>query len=60
MAMPVAVSREIEPGPVLSPLSSPVMARAIPKSVTSDRPVSPSRRMLSGLMSRWTTPRACA
>ena len=34
--------------------------RAMPKSVTSARPVSASMRMLSGLMSRWTIPRPCA
>ena len=34
------------------------IALAIPKSATTaDRP---ARRMLSGLMSRWTTPRSCA
>ena len=36
------------------------IARAIPKSVTSGRPDAESSRMLSGLMSRWTTPRSCA
>jgi len=41
----------------VSPASS---ARATPKSVTSQRPVGSSRRMLEGLMSRCTTPRAWA
>ena len=36
------------------------IARAIPKSVTIGRPLARSMRMLSGLMSRCTTPRACA
>ncbi len=35
-------------------------AFAIPKSVTITRPRVPSRRMLSGLMSRWMTETACA
>ncbi len=49
IAVPVAVSRESLPC---------VIARAMPKSVTIARPLSLSRRMLSGLMSRWMTPRA--
>ena len=53
MATPVAVSRESAP-PVL------LTARAIPKSVTMARPPSSDSRMLSGLMSRWITPRECA
>ena len=51
IATPVAVSRESAPSWI---------ARAMPKSVTIARPLSLSRRMLSGLMSRWITPRPCA
>ena len=50
MAMPCSVSA------VWS--SSAVIARAIPKSATSARPA--AVKMFSGLMSRWTTPLACA
>jgi hypothetical protein len=50
IAMPVAVRRE----------SPSLMARAMPKSVTIGRPLCWSIRMLSGLMSRWMTPRSCA
>ena len=50
IAMPVAVRRE-SPSPA---------ARAMPKSVTIGRPEPWSMRMLSGLMSRWMTPRSCA
>ena len=44
----------------VSRLSPSVTARAIPKSVTRGRSVPRSSRMLSGLMSRCTTPRAWA
>jgi hypothetical protein len=49
IALPVTVSRV--------PAS---IARAIPKSVTIARPESGSSSTLSGLMSRWMTPRRCA
>ena len=38
----------------------PSAVRAMPKSVTSDRPVSDSISTLCGLMSRWMTPRLWA
>jgi serine/threonine-protein kinase len=48
----------ILPGSVSGPRSAPPWA--IPKSVTSARPVPASSRMLSGFTSRWTMPRPCA
>jgi hypothetical protein len=45
----------ILPGSVLSTDVAPPWA--IPKSVTSARPVPASSRMLSGFTSRWTIPR---
>ena len=51
MATPVAVRRESAPSEI---------ARAMPKSVTIARPSSLFSRMLSGLMSRWTTEREWA
>jgi hypothetical protein len=46
------------PGSVSGPVAPPPLA--IPKSVTSARPVPASSRMLSGFTSRWTMPRPCA
>jgi hypothetical protein len=48
-ATPVTVNRE-----------SPAAARAMPKSVTTARPVARSSMTLSGFTSRCTTPRPCA
>jgi hypothetical protein len=46
----------------VSPADSPTgaIARAMPKSMTKARPVARSIMMLSGLMSRCTTPRPWA
>src|SRR5829696_4385583 len=41
-------------------VSGPAPPCAMPKSVTSARPVPASSMMLSGFTSRWTMPRPCA
>jgi hypothetical protein len=54
IGVPIAIPLPVS----VSALAARVIARAIPKSVTSACPS--CRRMFSGLMSRWTIPRRCA